>query len=95
MIIRILLSLLSLLLLNACALTAPDGVKELELDLKRDQESRALNRPEPLEGSPIFLKVRAYPQLRNGVIYGSQWILMPVGREKMDFEGLIRGLEGE
>ncbi len=77
--------------LMSCSLRPPDGSKELMEDIERD---RKLTKPADVsfEGRPIFVKVRAYPQIRNGHIYGRHWILMRIGREKIAVDELVKPL---
>lgn len=80
-----------LLSLGGCALTAPNGTKELMEDIAKDRATN-LKSDRSFDGRPIFVKVRAYPQFQNGHVYGKQWILMRVGREQLDIEQMTKEL---
>jgi hypothetical protein len=86
------LGLLSIVLLSSCSLTAPDGKKELLDDIERDRYEK---KPKEaiFEGDPIFVRVRAYPQISNGNVYGKHWILMQTGRQKIDLPKLINDVD--
>ncbi len=83
---------LSVIALSGCALTAPDGKKELmeDIDHDRNQKKREYL---SFDGQPIFVKVRAYSQVREGNIYGKQWILMQLGKEKVDIDKLMNDID--
>lgn len=80
-------------LLTNCALTAPDGVKELMDDIDRDRNIKKRDADLSFEGKPMFVKVRAYPQVAEGNIYGKQWVLLQIGREKVDLDQLMNDIE--
>ncbi len=80
-----------LIFLNiSCAFTAPSGSKELEKAILEDKKNQAHLVDNPLIGDPQFIKVRAYPQIREGHIVGAHWILMQVGRKNLDFEEILK-----
>ncbi|MCB9229704.1 MAG: hypothetical protein H6618_08845 [Deltaproteobacteria bacterium] len=79
--------------LVSCATTAPDGTRELSADIEHDRSLRMQGDRKDLVGKPVFLKVRAYPQIRDGNIHGPHWILLQVKREPLDLDGLIDTLE--
>ena len=79
-------------LLSGCALTAPDGKKELMDDIDRDRTQRK-KEDTSFDGQPVFVKVRAYSQIKEGTIYGKQWLLMQLGREKIDIDKLMNEIE--
>ena len=87
------LFLLMLLSLVGCALTAPDGTRELMADIEFDRTHKDQRNRKALVGKPVFLKVRAYPQIRDGNIHGPHWVLLQVKRETLDLDGLIDTLE--
>ncbi len=90
------LLILSFLLLTAsgCALTVPDGTKVLLDDISRDKSGQRIQSAN-FEGSPIFLKVRAYPRIEGANIYGKHWILMKTGNEKIDLNPLLDEIGNE
>lgn len=90
---RLLLAIVSAISLVSCAVTAPDGTKELSADIEHDRSLRMQGDRKDLVGRPVFLKVRAYPKIRDGNIYGPYWILLQVKRETIDIDGLINTLE--
>ena len=89
-----LLGLLFLLMsLGGCALNAPKGVRELSAEIDYDRRLRLQGDRKDLVGKPVFLKVRAYPKIQDGNIYGAHWILLQVKRESIDINELIDSLE--
>ena len=87
------LLLLMVFSLVGCSLTAPDGTRDLMADIEYDRTQRDQKDRKALVGKPIFLKVRAYPQIRDGNIHGPHWVLLQVKRETLDLDGLIETLE--
>ena len=75
-----------------CALTAPDGSRELLDDIKRDKATLA-DQSAPFAGRPIFVKVRAYPRIENANIHGKHWIFLKVGNEALDIKKLLGDLK--
>lgn len=90
---RIVLIFISSIALISCAITAPKGTRELSADVEHDRSLRFQNSRKDLVGKPVFLKVRAYPQIRDGNIHGPHWILLQVKREALDLDGLLNTLE--
>ena len=87
------IALISLVLLTSgCVLTAPDGKKELLNDIENDRNQKNVKQ-NMFEGQPIFVRVRSYPQINEGNVYGKQWILMQVGREKIDLPKIINDVD--
>lgn len=86
--------LLLLAMATGCALTTPEGTKELLDDISRDRSGQRLQADHFL-GKPIFLKVRAYPRIEGGIIYGKHWILMKTGNEKVDLNPLLNDIMSE
>jgi hypothetical protein len=76
------------LLLNACALSAPDGEKQLEKIIEADKRQDGVDR-DAFAGRPRFLKVRSYKQIYNGDIHSEHWIFVQVGRENLSIEDLV------
>lgn len=89
------LAILALLAAYGCALTAPAGNKELLEDISRDRSGQQRIQSEHFMGKPIFLKVRAYPRIKGGSIYGKHWILVKIGNEKIDFSPLLNDISSE
>lgn len=84
-------TLIVLVLTYGCALTAPDGTKELLEDINQDKANK---RPqaENFVGKPIFYKVRAYPRIEGTTVYGKHWILLKTGHEKLELDPLLNDL---
>ena len=85
--------LLIVISLSGCALNAPRGVRELSAEIEYDRNLRLQGDRKDLVGKPVFLKVRAYPKIQDGNIYGAHWILLQVKRESIDINKLIDSLE--
>ena len=83
------LTILFLLLSQACALTAPEGSRELEAEIKADRQKKS-----PLSvhlGRPQYVKVRSYRKILGGDIHSDHWIYLQIGREKLGINDLIGG----
>jgi hypothetical protein len=86
-----LLTIFVFLLTYGCALTAPEGTKELMEDIGRDRSIQR-NQSEKFVGKPIFIKVRAYQRIEGANVYGKHWILMKTGNEQIDLDPLLNDL---
>ncbi len=87
--------LMFFLFATGCSLSAPDGKKELEKDMLRDQKKEASHSENPLVGEPQFIKVRVYPKIKSGNVIGAHWLLMQVGRKDITFNDLLRRIEDD
>ena len=83
-----------LAILSGCALTVPEGTKELMDDISRDRAGQR-NKNDIFVGKTLFIKVRAYPRIEGTNIYGKQWILMKTGNEKVDLGALLNDISNE
>ena len=86
-----LLILISVFLSQACTFTAPDGVRELSLDIEKDQVKTAS--PSILEGNPVFIKVMTHPRIEGSNLVGRHWMLLSLGRKRLDTRALSRSLD--
>lgn len=79
---------LLLFLISSCAISEPDGIRQLESAIQADKQRREIAR-EPFHGRPLFKKVKAYRQIQDGNVYGEHWIYLNVGREKLNLDEML------
>ena len=88
-----LLGILFCYLATGCALSPPEGIRELMQDIDHDRNEKRREVGVSFEGKPMFVKVRVYPKINEGNIFGKQWILLQIGREKVDLDKLMNDIE--
>lgn len=77
------------LLMSSCALTAPDGVKQLSKAIEEDRLKESQTYQDVYVGRPKFIKIRAYTRVEGGHIFEDHWIHLQIGRENLKIKELI------